>query len=248
MKYRIILILSLTFIINTSFAGTLIKGVIQNKKGNPLSGISICAKGTNTCTISNLNGAFEFYIPEFHNVLVVSGPEIDKTEISLENVDATNLMVTVNQKKDKSSLRFYIGSVASVPLGYGGEIGLLRQTGLIITYYFSQTHGFNLQESNILRNYRHLIGLGIPIRIHSYGNKFPSGIYTTLTGGVEYNNFHNNYVGISQIFTFGAGTFGLNFGWADLQEYDYLDGIRYNYNFFSEYKGIYVGLSIGFNF
>ncbi len=92
MKCSLFLLLSL-IITNSLFSQTKnISGkVISSVDGNPISGVTVVVKGSNSGTISNLNGEYHLEIPQNASVLVFSylGMKTREIEINPDNMDVS---------------------------------------------------------------------------------------------------------------------------------------------------------------
>lgn len=259
MKHIVLLILFLLCLFKAN-ADRIASGIIQTKNGNPIVGVNVCVLGTNICTISNLNGRFEFTIPEQYNRLQITGNGIHDTEVTIPPKGNVDRIITVKKSKNqitgdpKSS--FYVAALLDVPMGFGGEVGWLDKIGVYIRYHFIPTFNeyYNYSYDGIhLRDYknRHFVGLGVPIRTLNFGRKNRGAIYTSFNGGVQTNNTNIFYTGMSEIFDFGWYNIGINIGYASILDYY----IFHNWNGYESrryllepHQGMYFGFSTGFNF
>lgn len=100
-----------------------VTGTIKDSKGEPLVGVSVKIKGTNTGTTTDVNGIFRINLPTGKETLVVSylgfnSQEIvpaGRTQINIELVESTSaldeVVVTGYGSKKKSEI---IGSIATI--------------------------------------------------------------------------------------------------------------------------------------
>ena len=83
-------ILSLTFM----HAQFTVNGSVLNETGDPLIGVSILVKGTNTGILSNDDGKFTLNLPSGNETLVLSYFGYEKTEVAVNS--RTQLTITLN--------------------------------------------------------------------------------------------------------------------------------------------------------
>lgn len=81
---------------NVQNKGVKIKGVIKDKLGNPLQGVTVYLKGTQTVTISGKNGDFSINIPDLNpnNILVFTFVGMKKIEMNINSKDFLNIIMS----------------------------------------------------------------------------------------------------------------------------------------------------------
>ncbi|QEK50874.1 TonB-dependent receptor [Pedobacter aquae] len=100
-----------------------VTGTVKDSKGEPLPGVAVRVKGTNTGTTTDINGVFRLNLPTGNETLIVSFlgfttkeiPAAGRTNISITMEESSNAMdeivVTGYGQKKRSEI---IGSVATV--------------------------------------------------------------------------------------------------------------------------------------
>ena len=70
---RVLFLAFLSFVwLNTAFAQVTVSGVISGDDGYPIPGASIILKGTQTGTITGINGDFSIDVPDLTSILIIS--------------------------------------------------------------------------------------------------------------------------------------------------------------------------------
>lgn len=101
-------------IFTTTAQTHLIKGLVSDERGNPLSGVVIREKGTNYATISLNNGSFEFSVTDLNAVLTFTLNGFETREDSIKNREFLSVTLfnysridTVVVKQEPVDLGFY---------------------------------------------------------------------------------------------------------------------------------------------
>lgn len=101
----------------------IIHGRIINEKGEPVPGASVMIKGTRIGTSADGSGTFVLNVPDSNKVLVISGVNIETTEVKLNGrTDITIIVKTKTNPLDElqviaygtTTKRFNVGSVSTV--------------------------------------------------------------------------------------------------------------------------------------
>ncbi len=90
-----------------------IQGTVTNDAGEPLIGVNILVKGSNTGTVTDLDGNFELLVPSEYNTLLFSYTGFSPKEIVLDGA-STRLDVVLNEAA--------IGLNEVVVTGYGTQV------------------------------------------------------------------------------------------------------------------------------
>ena len=115
----------------TSAADQEIKGQITDDKGNPLPGVSVLVKGTNTGTNTDGQGSFTITVPEGKNILVISSVGFQTQEIDISGKTSITIAMVASSGQ--------LGEI--VVVGYG------TQKKVTVTGAVAQVKGSDLAKS-----------------------------------------------------------------------------------------------------
>lgn len=80
--------------VTVSFAqGTVVSGMVRDDAGEPVIGAAVLIKGTNTGTVTDLDGRFKFQTNDLNGVLVISFVGMDTKEIPMKGKKVFNDVV-----------------------------------------------------------------------------------------------------------------------------------------------------------
>lgn len=133
-KFLLQLIIPLLMISASVAAQTITGKVTNSSDGQPVPGVSISVKGTNTGTVTNNEGQFTLNVPGAESVLVVSAIGYVKQEVSTSGKTIINIELKENSselnevvvtamgiKRDQKALGYAISTVSSKDLTASGN-------------------------------------------------------------------------------------------------------------------------------
>ena len=138
MKKVLFVFLSLFCILASAQAQRMVKGTVTDKKGDPVIGANVLAKGTNVGTVTDLNGSYSLNVPAGVSTLVVSYTGYNTQEIALgasnlvdvsmdEGVLLTETVITaLGVKRNKSDVVYANQSVNSEDLNSSASRSVLN--------------------------------------------------------------------------------------------------------------------------
>ncbi len=193
--------------------GRPVKGQVLDDKGEGIPGASVQVKGTNTGTITDLDGNFALEVPDDQNTLVINavgfaiqeiqagdGDNVLSVRLSASSTQLTETVVTGNAiKREKRSLGYSTTTIGADELGKGGSVSPINSlagkvAGVNITTT-SNAPGSSSRivlrgGSSILGNNQALIVVdGIPINNGNFGT---SGNIGNLSNQVDFGNRGND--------------------------------------------------------
>jgi TonB-linked SusC/RagA family outer membrane protein len=91
--------------------GQTVTGTVKNESGEPVSGVSVTVKGTNTATSTGVNGQYSIHVPSSNSILVYTSVGFAPQELKAGNQNVLDL-----------SLKSQAGSMNEVVVvGYGAK-------------------------------------------------------------------------------------------------------------------------------
>jgi TonB-dependent starch-binding outer membrane protein SusC len=91
MRKLVLLSCFLVLLSVTSWAQRAISGKVTDDKGNPLTGISVVVKGTNTGTITSSDGTYSITVPANGKTLIFSGVDMTAKEVVIGSQNSVNI-------------------------------------------------------------------------------------------------------------------------------------------------------------
>ena len=150
-----------------------VKGVVKTSSDEPLAGVSVTLKGTQTGTTTNSNGEYTLTVPNANGILIFSFIGFEKQEIRINNQSTINVrlkesVTTLNQivvtalgiQQEKRALSYSTQSVAPEQLTEARELNVINSLeGKVAGLQISQSGG----------------GVGAASRVTLRGNRSISG-------------------------------------------------------------------------
>lgn len=89
--FCLIILLFFSYDVQSQTAGIKIKGKVTDIKGEPLPSVNVRVKGSNTGTLTNVNGEFSITVPSKQSLLIFSFMGFQEREISASSVDGKGI-------------------------------------------------------------------------------------------------------------------------------------------------------------
>jgi Ca-activated chloride channel homolog len=109
---KVFLILGLIAALVSGSCARTVTGVVKDKYGNPLQGVSIVIKGTPTAVISDVHGAFAIRVPNANISLLFSFPGYKQQEVKLNASD----ILTIVMEEDPEALHKFVDPEKKKPI------------------------------------------------------------------------------------------------------------------------------------
>ena len=162
-----------------------ITGKVVDEKGNPVPGITITIKGTNSSTITAVDGSFTISVADDKAVLVFSGVGYDSQEVKLKG--KTTLAISL--KTSSQSLK------EVVVTGYGTQ-RKRNVTGSVTTVKGKDIAGYS---PGVISPTQRNNGDVAQFRAYKYSTSAPPAIYGSRAPEPEYEDFNTEgYDNISE--------------------------------------------------
>ena len=162
-----------------------ITGKVVDEKGNPVPGITITIKGTNSSTITAVDGSFTISVADDKEVLVFSGVGYDSQEVKLKG--KTTLAISL--KTSSQSLK------EVVVTGYGTQ-RKRNVTGSVTTVKGKDITGYT---PGVISPTQRNNGDVAQFRANKYSTSAPPAIYGSRAPEPEYEDFNTEgYDNISE--------------------------------------------------
>lgn len=138
MKRSFLIFFSLLFFALTAHAQRVIKGTITDKKGDPVIGANVVAKGTTVGTVTDIDGRYMLSVPEGTTALVVSYTGYTNQELALgasniadgsleEGILLAETVVTaLGISKAEKSLGYSVSKLEGSELVRSGEVNAIQ--------------------------------------------------------------------------------------------------------------------------
>lgn len=160
-------------VVNAEQPPVTVHGKVVNEKGEPLEGVSVTVKGTQTGTVTGTNGAYSFTVPDQKVILVFSYVGFAQQEVALSGRTTINVTLTVladnmeqvvvtalGIKQSKRSLSYITQSVNAESLTQARDLNMMNSLQ-------GKVAGLNISSSGS--------GVGAPARVTLRGNRSISG-------------------------------------------------------------------------
>ena len=177
MKKLSLFFMMLFLSVGTLLAQKTVSGTISDTNGDPLIGASILVKGTNSGTLTDVDGTYSVAVPDGASILVISytGYVTQEVDISAtdrmdiileEGLELSEIVVTgLGIKREKKALGYAVTTIGSEDINLKPEADVARVLrGKVPGVDISQTSGLAGSGTNvIIRGYSSITGTNQPL-------------------------------------------------------------------------------------
>ncbi len=203
----------LSLLIGTAWAQqrTVTGKVTSEENGEPLPGVNVVVKGTNSGTVTNLDGEYSLNVPNEGTTLVFSFIGLETREVPVGNQSVINLQMASDVRqlgevvvtalgieRDKASLGYAVQEIESEQLVRAGNTDMVRSLqGKVAGVDIKVSSGMPGASSQIvMRGARSFEGNNTPLYVID-GMPIESNAYYTTGNGVTGADIANRAVDIN---------------------------------------------------
>ncbi len=214
---RLAFMLAALFTSSIVFAQRTITGNVSDNNKTPLVGATITVKGTNSATLSSIDGSFSIVLPKNRTSIIISSIGYDTKEIKL-SADQPSVNVTLTLSNNSLDEIIVTGYTAQKKRDLTGAVSVIKTTDLVKVASPSFAQQLDGRASGVSVSTSGAAGDGASIRIRGISTFTANGgdpliiIDGVQTKGQYFNDINSNDIESIQILKDAATTSSYGIG------------------------------------